>query len=280
MAYFNPPSLEDALDLAATPGRRIIAGGTDFYPAQGDRPLRDDVIDIAGLEELRGISEDGEHVRIGAAATWTDLIRTPLPACFDGLKLAAREVGGIQIQNAATVVGNLCNASPAADGVPPLLTLDAEVELRSTSGRRRLPLGDFITGNRATALGDGEIVTAVLVPKAADTALSDFLKLGARSYLVISIVMVATLIVPAGDGTVAEARVAVGACSPVAQRLPGLEAGLAGAPLDASLGTRVTPDHLAPLSPIDDVRATAAYRLDAAGTLIARTLRRCAGGAA
>ena len=99
---------------------------------------------------------------IGARTTWTDLVRHPLPPAFDALKQAAREVGSVQIQNVASVAGNLCNASPAADGVPPLLALDAEVELRSARRARAcLPLGDFILGNRRTALQAGELVTAI-----------------------------------------------------------------------------------------------------------------------
>jgi CO/xanthine dehydrogenase FAD-binding subunit len=113
-----------------------------------------------------------------------------------------------------------------------------------------------------------------------DDARGRFLKLGTRHYLVISIAMVAVLLVPAADGSVEEARVAVGACSPVAQRLPALESALRGLPLDSSLGDVPDPSHLAPLNPIDDVRATAGYRLDAALTLVRRALHELAGGAA
>ena len=108
---------------------RILAGGTDFYPALGAKPLRENVLDINGLAELRGIAETPAHIVIGARTTWTDIVRAPLPPAFDALKQAAREVGSVQIQNAGTVAGNICNASPAADGVPALLVLDAEVEL-------------------------------------------------------------------------------------------------------------------------------------------------------
>ncbi|MCP5366670.1 MAG: xanthine dehydrogenase family protein subunit M [Hyphomicrobiales bacterium] len=276
MGYYSPRSLEDALNLAAAPGRRIIAGGTDFYPAQGDRPLTDDVIDITAIDGLRAITADNGAIRIGAAATWTDLVDAPLPPACDGLKMAAREVGGVQIQNAATVAGNLCNASPAADGVPPLLTLDAAVEVAAPGGRRTVPLADFITGNRRTVLAPGEIVTAIVLPAPAAGARGHFVKLGARRHLVISIAMVAVVLEPGAGGTVAAARIAVGACSPVARRLADLEADLAGAALDGGLGARVAEGHLAVLSPIDDIRATAAYRRDAARTLVARCLDACA----
>ena len=277
-SYLRPTELSDALDALDADPLAIIAGGTDFYPARVGRALDDDVLDITGIEALRGIALADGVYRIGALARWSELIAADLPPCFDGLKLAAREVGGVQIQNAGTVCGNLCNASPAADGVPPLLTLDAEVEIASTRGLRRVALGDFITGNRRTILERGEMVTAVLVPARQAGARTTFLKLGARKYLVISIVMVAALIEAADDDTVAAARIAVGACSEVARRLNSLEAALAGRPLDGMLGAVATAEHLAGLSPIDDVRGPAAYRRDAALTLVRRALDRLGGG--
>ena len=277
-SYLRPAELSQALDaLGATP-LTIVAGGTDFYPARVGRALDDDVLDITDIATLRGIARDGDVFRIGALALWSELIAADLPPCFDGLKLAAREVGGVQIQNAGTVCGNLCNASPAADGVPPLLTLDAEVEIASAGAVRRVPLGAFITGNRKTDLGPGEMVTAVLAPARQADARSTFVKLGARKYLIISIVMVAALVEEADDGTVAAARIAVGACSEVARRLDDLEADLIGRPLDDRLGAAVTAAHLASLSPIDDVRGPAAYRTDAALTLVRRALDRIGAG--
>ncbi|MFQ5957988.1 MAG: FAD binding domain-containing protein [Alphaproteobacteria bacterium] len=271
-SYLRPSEVAEALDALAGGGRTIVAGGTDFYPARVGRPLDDDVLDVSGLDALRGITGEDGRFRIGALATWSDLIETPLPPCFDGLKLAAREVGGVQVQNAGTVCGNVCNASPAADGVPGLLTLDAVVEAASRDGVREVPLAEFVTGNRETKLRRDELVTGLLIPKPRGPTRSTFLKLGARTYLVISIVMVAAVIEAAGDGTVATARVAVGACSPVARRLHDLEAALAGRRLDGALGEAAQAGHLACLSPIDDIRGSAAYRLDAALTLVRRAL--------
>jgi CO/xanthine dehydrogenase FAD-binding subunit len=190
---------------------------------------------------------------------------------FDGLKLAAREIGGVQIQNAGTVAGNLCNASPAADGVPPLLALDARVEIADIAGSTNVALADFILGNRKTLLRPDQLLTALLIPKPAHSARSHFAKLGARKYLVVSIVIVAaTLEIDAGR--VSAARVAVGAASAVAQRLPLLEAALIGQPCDARLGERARPEHLSMLAPIDDVRASGEYRLEAGLTLVRRML--------
>ena len=275
--YFRPNTLDEAVNVLASSGGQILAGGTDFFPALGDRPVTGTVVDISGLRELKGVIEEPEYTRIGGLTTWTEIVRTPLPRCFDGLKAAAREIGGIQIQNRATVAGNLCNASPAADSVPPLLTLDAEVELASNAGTRRLPLSEFIVGNRKTLRRPGEILSQIFVPRACENAASTFLKLGARRYLVISIAMVAVVLQKDANGIVADARVAIGSCSAVAQRLAKLESALRGAPLAEGLGSLAEGSHLEDLSPIDDVRATAPYRRDAALRLVQRALDACAG---
>jgi CO/xanthine dehydrogenase FAD-binding subunit len=270
--YLRPESLHDALAALGRQPLTVLAGGTDFYPARVGRPVNESLLDISALAPLRGIVETSDHWRLGAATTWTDVIEAPLPPLFQALRQAAREVGGVQIQNAGTLGGNLCNASPAADGVPVLLALDASVELASRAGTRTLPLAAFITGPRRTARAADELLTAVLIPRPGGAALSGFAKLGARRYLVISIVMAAACLEWDATGRVRAARVAVGACAPLARRLPALETALAGCPLGLGLGEAVSESQLAPLSPIDDVRAEAAYRLDAAGTLLRRLL--------
>lgn len=269
-SYARPADLQAALDCLASGPRTVLAGGTDYYPARVGKPIDDDLLDITALADLKGISDLGDHHRIGACATWTDVIEADLPPAFDGLKRAARAIGGVQIQNSGTVAGNLCNASPAADGAPNLIALDASVELVSASGRRHLSVAEFLQGNRRTLLRPDELVAAILVPKPSRPARSTFIKLGARRYLVISIVMVAGVI-EIEDGKVAAARIAVGSCSAVARRLPLLEAALTGRPL-AQLSDAVLAAHLADLAPIDDGRGTAAYRKDAALTLVRRAV--------
>jgi CO/xanthine dehydrogenase FAD-binding subunit len=273
-SYIKPRTLDEAMALLAAGEAQILSGGTDFYPALGDRVVHGSVVDVSGLGELRGVSTDADYFRIGGLTTWSEIIRTPLPRCFDALKGAAREVGGVQIQNRGTVAGNLCNASPAADGVPPLLALDAEVELVSNVGVRRLPLADFIVGNRKTQRKADELLAAVLVPRALENAASTFVKLGARRYLVISISMVAVVVL-VSNRRILEARVAVGSCSAVARRLRALEDELVGTSVQDGLGEMVRLKHLAPLSPIDDVRATAEYRMDASLRLVQRALNSC-----
>lgn len=271
-SYLRPTRLEEALEALSSRPRVVIAGGTDYYPARVGRPLDDDVLDITALQALRAIADEGKAWRIPALATWSDVIAADLPPSFDGLKRAAREIGGVQIQNAGTVCGNVCNASPAADGVPNLLALDASVELASLSSRRHVGIGEFVTGNRRTTRRPDELVTAILVPEPHGPARSTFLKLGARRYLVISIVMVAAVVELGPKNEIAAARIAVGSCSAAAKRLPDLESALAGRRLSADLADLVKPDQLAPLTPIDDVRGTAAYRRDATLTLLRRAL--------
>ena len=268
--YQQPVRLEEALEALARPCT-VLAGGTDFYAARVGRPIYEDILDISRIKALAGISSAAAGWRLGATTTWSELLAADLPPLFDGLKQAAREVGGRQIQNTGTLAGNLCNASPAADGVPPLLALGAELELASRDEVRRLPLSEFIIGNRRTRLSPGELVVAIHVPRPATVARSSFLKIGARRYLVISIVMAAATLEIAQD-RVQAARVAVGACSAVARRLPMLEAALLGASIDVRLAERVEAAHLAPLTPIDDVRGSAAYRLDVTVTLLRRLL--------
>jgi xanthine dehydrogenase small subunit len=267
--YHRPTTLDEALAIRAARDVQVLAGGTDVYPAFATRrawgdPAHRDVLDISALADLRGISEQADHWRLGALSTWTDLIRADLPPLFDGYRMAAREVGGVQIQNRGTLVGNICTASPAGDGIPCLLTLNAKVELTSLRGVRVPPIGDFITGYRATATAPDEIVTALLVPKSAGSG--RFQKLGARKYLVISIVMVAAVL-EADDGMIRMARLAVGSCSAVAQRLTVLEQALQGTRLGDAADV-LAPHHLADLRPIDDVRGTGGYRQDAALTLV------------
>jgi CO/xanthine dehydrogenase FAD-binding subunit len=266
-SFLRPTRFSDALTALAAGPRTLLAGGTDHYPARAAFEPDEDIVDLSALPDLRAIERHGAHWRIPALATWTDLIETPLPPLFDGLKAAARQVGGWQIQNAGTLVGNVCNASPAADGIPALLALDATVELHSLAGVRTVPLAGFVLGPRRTARRPDELAAALLVPhREAD---SRFLKLGGRRYLVISISMAAITLSRDEHGRTTDAAVAVGACGPVATRLPALEAALSGRVPHPDL---VRPEHLVPLQPIDDVRATAGYRLDATLELLRRGL--------
>lgn len=276
-SYLRPTNLDEALAALADGPRTMLAGGTDIYPARVGRWVDDDVLDVTALPGLRAIVVSDDTIRIPALASWTDVIRAELPPAFDGLKAAARAVGGVQIQHRGTVAGNLCNASPAADGLPNLMALDARVELVSASDRREVPVGEFVVGNRQTIRRPDELVTAILVPSPGESAGSVFLKLGSRAYLVISIAMVAVVVERADDGAISAARIVVGACSEVPQRIAPAEARLVGRAPGPELADEITGADLAGLTPIDDVRATAAYRRDAALTLVRRAVRQVLG---
>ncbi|MFN4172256.1 MAG: FAD binding domain-containing protein [Pseudorhodobacter sp.] len=267
--FLRPETLDEALALMAGGGLSPLAGGTDLYPATQRRALALPVIDIAHLPGLSGITRTAEGLRIGACTTWTSILRADLPPGLAALQQAAVEVGGVQIQTAGTIGGNLCNASPAADGVPPLLILDAEVELASQSATRRMRLNDFLQGPRQTARRPEELLTAIHIPASALPGRSRFVKLGARAYLVISIAMVAVRL-DLQDGRIVGAALAVGACSATARRLPAVEAALTGALAEDAASLIHDTDVAAALSPLDDLRATAAYRAEAAAELLRR----------
>ena len=273
-AYHRPTTLEEALAIRAGEDVTVLAGGTDVYPAQGGArrlgrhaPSRH-ARHHGRCPSLRGIAEDADAL----AHRRADDLDRPHPrrpaAAVRRAEAAAREIGGVQIQNRGTLAGNICTASPAGDGAPNLLALDAESGAGEPARPPRRADGRFhrrLSPHRSAAAD--EIVTAILVPKPQAAARSHFLKLGARRYLVISIVMAAGVIETDAAGAVAAARIAVGACSAVPQRLPALEAALIGQPLEAAADI-AAPAHLAPLAPIDDIRGSAAYRRHAALALV------------
>jgi CO/xanthine dehydrogenase FAD-binding subunit len=274
--FERPGSIAEAARLLASGPWAVLAGGTDLYPAHVGRKVAAPLLDITAIAGLRGIRRDDRGWTIGATTTWSDVVRADLPPLFDALKAAAREVGGVQIQNAGTVAGNLCNASPAADGTPVLLALGATVVLQSERGERELALEQYVLGSRRTARAADELVVAVRVPGRSARARSAFVKLGGRRYLTISISTVAVVVDVDSSGAIVAAGVAVGSCSAVAKRLPALEARLAGVAADADLAAVLDPGDLAPLTPIDDLRGSAAYRRDATVTLVRRALREVA----
>jgi len=275
--YLRPDNLSEALSVV-NEHTVMVAGATDVYPAELSRhawghAVSKTWLDLSAIHELHGVQKTASEWRIGALTTWAELLDFGLPRYFDGLLTAAKAIGGAQIQNRATLVGNVCNASPAADGIPPLLCLRAEVELVSIDGVRKLALSDFVLGNRRTAIRANELVSALMIPRHDVASKGYFYKLGAREYLVISIVMVSAVVTIGADERIADIRIAIGACSAVAQRLHALEADLIGQSLDENLSAVVQTSHLETLAPIDDVRADARYRHHAAGELLKRLFK-------
>ncbi len=270
-------TLDDACAaLADRPDAVVLAGGTDLM-VEVNRGLRrmDDVVALDRVAELRGWDRDGDELRLGAATTCAELAGDELAPLVPALAQAARTVGSPQIRNAATIGGNLATASPAGDTLPVLAALDAVVEVRSVHGTRDVPIDGFVTGVKSNALAPGELIAAVRVPILDGP--QEFLKVGTRNAMVISVASLALVVDRAGRNV----RVALGSVAPVPVRAVEAEV-LASDRIDWDAGAAPGPvvvDRFAGLvadaaRPIDDHRGTAAYRRHAVEVLARRALRR------
>ena len=271
--YYRPDKINDALYSLSKEKLTIAAGCTDLLPSTQQENLGNNILDISGIKSLRHISFENGFRKIGSGVTWTDLVENnELPKCYDMLKECSLQIGSKQIQNLGTIGGNLCNASPAADGVPCLLSLDASIELLSLNGKRVLKLEDFIKGSRKTELKNNEILSAILIPKEAEIGRSSFLKLGARKYLVISIAMIACKLNLKKD-VISEIAISVGSCSAVAKRIKSLENLLIGKSIKDELTAIILNyNYENYLSPINDIRGTNTYRFKASKVLVKDTI--------
>ncbi len=271
--YYRPDKINDALYSLSKEKLTIAAGCTDLLPSTQQENLGNNILDISGIKSLRHISFENGFRKIGSGVTWTDLVENnELPKCYDMLKECSLQIGSKQIQNLGTIGGNLCNASPAADGVPCFLSLDASIELLSVNGKRVLKLEDFIKGSRKTELQNNEILSAILIPKEAEIGRSSFLKLGARKYLVISIAMIACKLNLKKD-VISEITISVGSCSAVAKRIKSLENLLIGKSIKDELTTIILNyNYENYLSPINDIRGTNTYRFKASKVLVKDTI--------
>jgi CO/xanthine dehydrogenase FAD-binding subunit len=261
MDVLTPRSLDDALRLRAEhPGAVPIAGGTDLMVELNfDRRRPEVILNLSEVAELRGFSHDDGQLRLGAGLTYAEAMEEPLRSLLPALAEASRTVGSPQIRNRGTIGGNLGTASPAGDSLPPLLVEEAEVEVASTSGTRRLPLDEFLVGPKRNALAPEELIVAVLVRPSG--APQTFMKVGPRNAMVIAVCSLAV----SADRESGELRAAFGSSGPVPA--------LVRAPLAEADGFPALVASAA--SPIDDVRGTAAYRRHALRILAARGLERC-----
>jgi CO/xanthine dehydrogenase FAD-binding subunit len=250
-------SLSDALSILRDDPRTIVAGATDVYVAANFGTLGSRrILDIWGIEELRRITEQGDKLVIGALATYTSLIKSPLIAKrLPMLVEASRQVGGAQIQNRGTVGGNIANGSPAGDSLPVFAATDSVVVIRSARGERRVAFTDFYTGYRATVLQPDEMIVAVEVPPV--DGKQWFRKVGTRAAQAISKIVVAGVRGP-------RPALAFGSVAPTVIRVPGTEAALAsGAGIEAAAKVLA-----AEIAPIDDLRSSGEYRLKVSVNLL------------
>lgn len=276
--FKSPGTLQEACRLLAVAGSRPIAGGTDVIPQMRDGRFQAaaliDLSRIAGLDAIERVNGD---ISIGSLATYTTMAKSSLLQEYAPfLPQVCEMVGGVQTQNRGTLGGNIVNASPAGDTLPVLLALDATIDLSSETGERSLPLADFLLGPGHTALLPGEIVRQIRFRPLPKGALSLFLRLGNRRGMLISIVS-AALVLQVDDEMVRDCRIALGAVAPTAIRCREAEASLLGRRVDAKLIDEAAATAAAACRPIDDVRASAAYRRHGVGVLVRRGLRQLAG---
>ena len=276
MRAFSPGSLDEALrHLSEHPEVRPVAGCTDLLVADPDRiAALPGVLDLLSIAELRGIRWVGEALEIGSTTTFAEIgASRTVQQNFPSLAEAASQIGGWQIQNRATLGGNMANASPAGDSLPVLLALDAAVVLVGPQGERTLGYSEFHTGYRETAIQPGEIIGRVVLPRPRPDTVQLFRKVGTREAHAISKVVVA-LSARVDDGNIVEYRLAAGSMAAVPVRFPLVEEAVLGRPADtdtADLAGRLAAEAV---EPIDDVRSTAAYRRFALERVVRRlTLR-------
>lgn len=265
---FALPELWEALERH--PGAALMAGGTDLLvrlrAGLGDPPA---LVGLERLEELRGVRAEADWLRLGAASTHQELIDDPRVAAeLPLLRLALLELGSPPIRHMASLGGNLVTASPAGDSLPPLYIYQAEVELLSAAGGRRLPLDQFITGPGQTALGAGEVLAAVWARRGQTFDRIHHRKVGLRRALAIAVCGFCAGLRLDAAGRVCEARLAWGSLAPRVVRPRAVEQMLAGQALEPELLRAAGQALQEYISPIDDLRASAAYRRQVAANLL------------
>ncbi len=278
LGYFQPQTVEEAVNfLGKHPDTaKILAGGTDLFvkmKGRTIRPLPEVLVDISRIKSLREIAVEQGWLRIGPLLCHREISESALiKEKAAVLARAAGEVGSPQIRNRGTVGGNVMNASPAADTVPALLVLDAQVQIRGPEYGRVLALSDFFTGPGTTALLPGELIEAFKVRPIAPEEGTAFLKIGRRKALIISITNGAVWL-RVEKGMIAAARIALGAVAPTPVRLEQVEKWLAGKPAGAQVFAEAGSMASKMISPIDDVRGKAVYRRSLAKVIVARCLQ-------
>lgn len=268
-----PSSLDEVFRLIRdVPSTRLFAGGTDvMVRSSPDTLWREPLLCLERVEELRGIHESATEVRIGATTTLSELIASSLIAeRFPLLRQAARHIGAPAVRNMGTLGGNICTASPAGDTLPPLYILNAEVELRSLKGTRRMPIGVFITGPGRTQREEGEVLCAVVIGNEQDFNFHHFEKVGQRKAMAISVASLAFAAETRRDGTIVKARCAFGSVAPTVFTSRFLDDTFAGNTLNTVVLGRAAAIVREGVSPISDIRASMEYRRQVAGNLIMR----------
>ena len=274
MRYQRVANEAELLEVLSQSGATILCGGTDLLIKMRAGMIQPEhLIDISRVESLRGIRVEGSNLEIGAATLESDIIRSPLVTeHIPLLGSILRQLGSVQIRNRGTLGGNIVNASPAADGVIPLLLYATEIQIVSADGERWVRLEDFFTGPSRTSLESGEYVRSLRLPVPTAPFKPFYHKVGKRNALTIAIASLGML-VHLEEGVIRQLRVAVGSVAPTPRRLSALEEHLAGRSLDELTIHEARDLAITSISPISDVRATADYRRNVIGDLLVRALR-------
>ncbi|HEX2690268.1 MAG TPA: xanthine dehydrogenase family protein subunit M [Kofleriaceae bacterium] len=269
-AYLRPRDLDEALVArAAHPDWMVLAGGTDLMVNANHRAAPPGILDLWRLPAIGFVRIADDMITIGAGTTWHEVERhTAVRGRIPPLAAAAREIGALQIQSRATLGGNIGTSSPVGDSLPVLLALDAELEVASVRGRRRVPYHEWCTGYRTTQLAADELIIAAYLPVPGPSTRTTWRKVGTRRAQSISKVMGAAAITLDGD-LVSSARVALGAVAERPIRVPAVEAAVRGLRLGPAAEAARAAVRGA-IQPIDDVRSSAAYRREVAENLVAR----------
>jgi carbon-monoxide dehydrogenase medium subunit len=279
--FHAPASLEDAVRLLGAAGARPLAGGTDLIvQLRSGRAAAPSIVDLKRIPGLSGIrrTADGGFA-IGAATPATALLAdAALVAAWPGVVEGANLIGSVQVRNRATLAGNLCNASPGADSVPPLIAAGARCRVVGPAGERELAMAEVPAGPGRTTLAPGEIVAEILLPP--QTGADAYLRLTPRTEMDIAIVGAGAWLELAADGTCSAARIALGAVAPTALLVEAAGAALVGTTLDDGALAAMSAACQAAARPIDDKRGTAAYRTAMAGVLARRAVLKAAERAA
>lgn len=272
-----PANTPELLHLIQQPGHQLIAGGTDLLPRlrRGTESSTPKLVDLSPLSALRFIHQQDEAIEIGALTTHAELAGSALlQAHAPALAEAAAHIGSVQTRARGTLGGNLANASPAADALPPLLCLEAELTLTSLNGSSHVPLGEFLLGPGQTCLQAGEMISSIHFKLPQRKFGFVFSKLGRRNGMAIAVASLAVLLEADSKGHIERARITLGSLAPTAVRSPQAEAVLKGQAPSKELFARAAAAMQRDIAPISDLRASAAYRRHSAGVLLERALNR------
>jgi carbon-monoxide dehydrogenase medium subunit len=271
-----PRSVDEALKVLKDRGSdaKLLAGGTDLLPQLKNGLIKPAcVIDLSGVERVRALQGDASGLRVGAAVSARALERhAAARATYTSLSESAALVGSVQVRNLATLGGNLCNAAPSADMVPPLLALEAEAVIVGPKGERRVPLATFFTGVRRTVLAPDELLLEIVVPAPGPRSGGNYLRHTPRRELDIAVVGVASQLT-LSNGVCSKARIALAAVAPTPVRATAAEQALEGKPVTPEAIERAAELAVGVAKPISDQRGSADYRLHLVRVLTGRTLR-------